>query len=247
MDLQNLISMLYPQAVENYNRYGILPSLTLSQAILESNSGDSILAKSYYNLFGIKGTGTAGSVQLPTWEEVNGKKENIFADFKVYHNYNESLTDHAKLLTTDRYKDVKNAPNYKSGAIALYNAGYATDSGYAGKLISIIEQNQLYKIDEQVKDGNNTPTQTGSNVTTLPYNGGSVEPTGTAFGGILNPTNWINFAKETLYKAAFFIPALIFLAFGIYLLFADQINTGVKAYATGGASLVGDLTKKGES
>lgn len=41
-------------AIYNYNKYKILPSITIAQSILESNWGKSELSSKYNNLFGIK-------------------------------------------------------------------------------------------------------------------------------------------------------------------------------------------------
>lgn len=48
------IKQMEDAAIENYYEYGILPSITISQAILESGWGNSVLTKKSNNLFGIK-------------------------------------------------------------------------------------------------------------------------------------------------------------------------------------------------
>ena len=58
---------------------------------------------SHNNLFGIKGTGPAGSVLLPTQEFENGQWVTVDAPFRVYHNVAESISDHAELLATSGY------------------------------------------------------------------------------------------------------------------------------------------------
>jgi hypothetical protein len=244
---QDFINQLYPLAIENYKKYGILPSITIGQAALESGYGDSKLAKNAYNLFGIKGVGTAGSVEMNTQEEINGKKVSVMDYFRKYFSIEESVNDYGRLLSTDRYKPVKNAADYKTAAYALQSAGYATDSSYPTSLISVINENQLYKIDQQVKSGN-----TSSNsipITNLLQTAKNTEThsatTEYSFGGALNPSNWFTFIENILYKAAFFVPALILIALGIYFLFSEQINEAVKGYATGGASLVAKAAKGG--
>lgn len=239
---QDFINSIYPYAVDNYKKYGILPSITIAQAAHESDYGRSSLARSANNLFGVKGVGTAGSVQMNTTEEIKGKTESVQDYFRKYFSVEDSVNDYGKLLNTERYTNVKNAPNYKSAAFALYNAGYATDSGYPGKIISIVEQNQLYKIDNEVKTGN---TSTSSVPASKLIQSSSKEDSSTSsFGGIFNTDNWTNFLNDVLYKAAFFIPALIFLALGLYFLFSEQINSAAKAYVTGGLSLVAEGGKQ---
>ena len=50
----NFIGRIAPLAVEDMKKTGVLASLTIAQAILESGWGESTLAKNYNNLFGIK-------------------------------------------------------------------------------------------------------------------------------------------------------------------------------------------------
>ena len=236
------INQILPFAMDNYKKYGVLPSLTIAQAAHESGWGDSSLARGSNNLFGIKGTGTAGSVNLPTQEEINGKTVKVMADFRAYNNKGESIDDYGKLLTNARYKNVLTAPNYKAAAFSVYNAGYATDSGYPGKIINVIEDNKLYQYDEQVKGvprGTYTPPASTTKSTTAPQVT-ALNESGEAWGGAWNPANWIDFAKDLVFKAAFFVPAMILLVLGIYFLFSEQINTAVKAVATDGLSLAAE-------
>ena len=51
---EEFIQSIAPAAVNSSHNYGILPSITIAQAILESDWGQSQLASNYHNLFGIK-------------------------------------------------------------------------------------------------------------------------------------------------------------------------------------------------
>ena len=71
--------------------------------------------------------------------------------FRKYNNPKESYRDHSDFLRyRDRYKFLfdYDITDYKSWAYGLKKAGYATDPGYAGKLISIIEQYGLSQYDK---------------------------------------------------------------------------------------------------
>ena len=158
MNVSEFIKSITPGAIETYKQTGVLPSVTIAQAILESSDkngvpGNSSLARLYNNIFGIKGIGTAGAVNLSTTENIGGKLQNTKANFRVYNNLNESIIDHADVLSADRYSKVRTASNYKSATYELQKAGYATDSNYSGKLNSIIAQNKLYQIDSTVQSG----------------------------------------------------------------------------------------------
>lgn len=148
------IRKVAPQAQKLQGQYNILPSITIAQAILESNWGTSQLSQKYNNLFGVKANGNlANSVYLNTQEFVNGKYVTVKARFQVYKSWNDSLTDHARLLRNgtqwngNQYSDVINASNYRQGALALQKDGYATDPAYTQKLIYIIRTYKLYQYD----------------------------------------------------------------------------------------------------
>lgn len=131
-------------AIEEMNAYGIPASITLAQGILESGSGNSDLAKYANNHFGIKCTSD--------W-----KGKNYFRDddqkndcFRVYKDARESFKDHSEFLKRKRYSPLfqldKN--DYKSWALGLKQAGYATNPKYPDLLINMIEKYQLYQYDQ---------------------------------------------------------------------------------------------------
>jgi len=125
---------------------GILPSLTIAQAILESGWGKSKLACEANALFGIKaGTKWAGPrMDIKTKEYIDGKHVEITAAFRRYGSWEESISDHgAHLRKTERYKAVVGERDYKKACRAIQAAGYATDPGYADYLIQLIERYDL--------------------------------------------------------------------------------------------------------
>lgn len=150
---QQFIKRVAPQAVALETSYHVLPSVTIAQAILESDWGNSALSKKYNNLFGVKGSDTSNTQEMTTKEYVDGKWRTITARFRVYDSYAASILDHAELFqrgTTwnpQQYQHFLAAKDYKSAAQALGTDGYATDPDYAGKLINIIETYGLNKYD----------------------------------------------------------------------------------------------------
>ena len=142
-------------AVSSWEQTGMSAALQTAQAILETGWGQSVPVDKYsgnfsYNLFGIKGTGPAGSVISNTWEEYNGVAFRIDAGFRAYHNLEQSWADHKNLLlVSSRYQPVRDVMHDSTlGAWALRRAGYATDSQYPIKLIDIINRYALWKLDE---------------------------------------------------------------------------------------------------
>ncbi|MBG9455911.1 N-acetylmuramoyl-L-alanine amidase [Lysinibacillus sphaericus] len=148
------IDEIAPIAVElNQQTGGVLPSITIAQAILESNYGESELAITANNLFGIKGSYKGNSVKMPTVEYKNNKSYTIEAEFRAYPDLKSALIDHTKLIlegtswNKHQYYDVLAATNYREAAHALKKNHYATDPMYPEKLIDIIEQYNLDKYD----------------------------------------------------------------------------------------------------
>ncbi|WP_036098201.1 glucosaminidase domain-containing protein [Listeria floridensis] len=151
---QRFINQLLPRAQEIQKEHNILTSVTLAQAILESNWGESALAQKGNNLFGVKASAGAPIVNMTTKEFQDGKWIEIKANFRKYQSWNESLDDHAALFLNgtswakDKYRSVIEAKDYKAAAQAIMDAGYATDPTYASKLTSLIETYDLTSYDQ---------------------------------------------------------------------------------------------------
>ncbi len=134
-----------PAAQAASRNSGVPASIILAQAALETGWGSSSIGNAK-NLFGIKGTGPAGSVTVPTQEYRNGRMVTENAAFRKYNSWQESIADHSRLLQNARYAKAmqyKNDPD--QFARELQKAGYATDPEYASKLISIMKSNNFYQ------------------------------------------------------------------------------------------------------
>ena len=147
------IKKIGPIAKQVDQSYDLLPSITIAQACLESNYGQSDLSQKYNNLFGVKGTNPNTSAILTTKEYVKGKWINVKARFQIYDSYEASIRAHARLFQNGtswnhkQYQHVLAAKDYRKQAKALVTDGYATDPNYADKLINLIEQYGLAKYD----------------------------------------------------------------------------------------------------
>lgn len=150
---EQFIERIATYAQELQSAYGILPSVVIGQAILESNWGQSTLASEYNNLFGMKAYGNQLKINLETQEYINEEWITIQGDFKIYNSWEESMDDHTQLFLKGvdwnprLYEHVLLAKNYKEAAQALQDAGYATDPTYAQKVIDVIESYDLAKYD----------------------------------------------------------------------------------------------------
>ncbi|WP_105956346.1 glycoside hydrolase family 73 protein [Apilactobacillus quenuiae] len=151
---RNFINKLLPSVTYAQRKYNILASISLSQAILESNWGISKLSTNYNNLFGVKAYNGQPHVKLSTDEFVNGKFINVKGYFRVYKNWDDSVQSHAKLLFNGtswnryQYQDVINSDNYVEAAHNLQIDGYATDPKYTNKIIEIIKKYHLNQYDK---------------------------------------------------------------------------------------------------
>ena len=137
---------------------GLYASVMIAQAILESGSGNSGLAKApNYNLFGIKGSYEGSSVQMATLEDNgSGSMYTITAKFRKYPSYKESLEDYATLMTggtqgrSTFYQGAwKVNTNSYQEATKYLTGRYATDTRYNEKLNGLIETYDLTQYDHE--------------------------------------------------------------------------------------------------
>lgn len=153
-------------AMKEMKRTGVPASITLAQAIVESNSGESNLAKNHNNHFGIKCKSDWKGAK--TYQDDDAKQE----CFRAYENAEQSFKDHSNFL--------KSRPNYvdlflldpvddTAWAFGLKKAGYATATDYPKKLLKIIDDYELaqYNFPELANEietdtTNNTITVTDS-------------------------------------------------------------------------------------
>lgn len=131
-------------AIQQMVAHKIPASVTLAQAIYESSSGTSQLARKSNNHFGIKcHVAWIGDTIVKTDDTLN-------ECFRKYPSITESYTDHSLFLTSRaRYSALFNLElkDYKAWCVGLKEAGYATSPSYAQQLIKIIEENKLYELD----------------------------------------------------------------------------------------------------
>lgn len=146
-------------AIHCQDEYGFPASVTIAQIIAESGYGAygpggemgqglSSLAYHHCNLFGIKGSGTAGSVSMKTWEmRANGTSYTTSAGFRAYYTYTECIEDRAELLK-EYYRDLTNGVTDANTFAVQVGSRWATNVYYGKTLISIMKQYDLYRLDE---------------------------------------------------------------------------------------------------
>ena len=126
-------------------RYGVPASITIAQAILESDWGGSAPG---HNLFGMKGTGPAGSIARRVVEYHRGVRSVRSDPFRAYHDESEALADHARILGTGkRYSRARSHGDDRHGFAAALVGIYASDPRYAQKLDRLIRSFTLERFD----------------------------------------------------------------------------------------------------
>ena len=125
-DQKNFIEKVGALAVADAQKSGVLPSLIIAQAIIESDWGRSGLTKKGNALFGIKaGSSWKGArLNCKTFEYYSGKRTDIADCFRAYGSWEESVADHGAFLRgLSRYKAVIGEKDYKKACHAIKAAG----------------------------------------------------------------------------------------------------------------------------
>lgn len=182
------IDVIAEDARELGLKYDVYASVMIAQAILESGSGTSGLARApYYNLFGIKGTYNGNGVVMQTMED-NGQGSlfSINASFRNYPSAKASLQDYVALIrggaagSPSFYQPTwrSEAKNYLQ-ATEYLTGRYATDTQYNNKLNSLIAAYHLTQYDEPlvtdagmvIADASQIPSEYRNKMRYPAYNG----------------------------------------------------------------------------
>lgn len=133
-------------------RARIPTSITLAQAILESDRGRSNLAQKHNNHFGIK-----------WWKNkfgnATGRVKKPDGYFRTYDDVLQSYMDHSDFLVDNsRYVNTFDmcGANSRCWSFQLQYHKYATDPGYASKLIRLIRRLELWRYDGLESEPENT-------------------------------------------------------------------------------------------
>lgn len=127
-------------AINEMIRSGVPAAITLAQAVLESQSGESDLVKRSNNHFGIKCKPEWTGARTFHDDDARGEC------FRVYDNPEASFKDHSDFLKTRAHYQFLfklNPTDSEAWAKGLKKAGYATSPTYPQKLIKIIKDHQL--------------------------------------------------------------------------------------------------------
>ena len=150
-------------ALKCQDETGFPASVTIAQIIQESGygyygeggengQGLSYLAYQYCNLFGIKGEGPAGTVDMLTNEHTfRGTTYTTTAGFRVYNTYTECIEDRTEILRKS-YSDLTKGVTDANTFAMKIGSRWATSRSYSQNLIEQMERYDLYRLDEMTLD-----------------------------------------------------------------------------------------------
>ena len=167
---QDFISEIGSFASADMKESGILASLTIAQAILESGWGTSALAVNANALFGIKADSNwSGRVYSSATKECYDGVNFTTVDalFRAYDSWEQSLSDHSAFLAGSvRYAKVIGELDYKAACTAIHTAYDATEREETHKMnlrTLIFTNNAYYKAGRQITPKGIMVHSTGAN------------------------------------------------------------------------------------
>lgn len=121
----------------------VVPAI-VAMACVEGNYGESILATSYHNHFGMKcGSYWHGTyVNMQTHEEYDGKDVVISDNFRTYANDTEGISGFFDFISTNRYANLQSTTTPLEFLECIKADGYATASNYVQTCMTVV--NRLY-------------------------------------------------------------------------------------------------------
>lgn len=161
--LSQKIELMGALARQDMHESGILASVTIAQAILESGWMESGLAR-YNSLFGIKACKLENNWRDSPWngaaknfetgeEYTPGTYTTITAAFRIYPNIWDSIKDHSAYLINSRkgsqprYPGIVGMRDPRAVIQLIKDGGYATSSTYVESLMQIVNMYDLTRYD----------------------------------------------------------------------------------------------------
>jgi flagellar protein FlgJ len=181
---RDFVDRMMPLAEAAARELGVSPRSVIAQAALETGWGTSQPADATggsHNYFGIKaGQGWQGErVSADTTEFRGGVAGTERAQFRAYGSVAENMNDYVRLLgSSPRYAAALNTgDDVRAFATALQRGGYATDPGYADKIVAVADQVDRLNNVNRFKLAATAPL-TEATSTTAPFPGARVNRNG---------------------------------------------------------------------
>lgn len=137
-----------PVAVAEMHKFGIPASVILAQGLLESNAGESKLARGTNNHFGMKcfskrcRKGHCANFSDDSHKDFFVKYSNVWGSYRAHSQFLKSAKRYSHLFELE-------SDDFRGWARGLAKAGYATDKKYGEKLIALIQNLDLTAFDQR--------------------------------------------------------------------------------------------------
>lgn len=140
----NFISLYVVELLAIKSPTDIPVSIQVAIAAHESNWGRSRLSKKYNNYYGIKCHGSKGCIKMgkARWKTYESKEEGLMS-FSTFVRANPR---YKPCFNCNKKENVKERAN--CWAMQLHKQGYCPDKGYDKRLISTLNINNLYQLDQ---------------------------------------------------------------------------------------------------
>lgn len=150
-DIDDFVKSIWPYARQAANLLGLDPKILMAQAALETGWGQFVAkgsdGSSSNNLFNIKAASNTEdeTVKIKTTEYIADTPIKMNASFRKYPSVEHSFNDYVSLIKGNgRYEAaLANTDNPERYVDELHRAGYATDPGYASKILAIYHGDEL--------------------------------------------------------------------------------------------------------
>jgi flagellum-specific peptidoglycan hydrolase FlgJ len=139
MEKAEFVRQAYAAALQSSQQSGMPAMVTVAQAALESNWGQSKLSQEANNYFGIKAHGSHQRIRMSTGECEGGAKVAIEAEFAKYLSMLDCFRCRDGILSKAAvYAEARAKRHDEAGFIVAIAEHWATDPHYAEKLLAML-------------------------------------------------------------------------------------------------------------
>ena len=139
-------------ALRSSRECGFPAGITVAQAALESNFGQSQLSRAANNYFGIKAHGKHPVMEFRTREFVGGVEKQAIARFAVYESMEECFACRDRQIANGAvYSAAREARHNPKRFVVELAKHWATDPNYATKIMRIYDESELSALDHLLK------------------------------------------------------------------------------------------------
>lgn len=149
---ESYIQQFKDAAIRIMHETGVPASIVLGAAMHESACGNSHIARTLNNQFGMKGS------SVTVYYDKNNKK--VRTSYKQYDSVLESFEDFARIMTEKKkfshLGEEYSHYDYQHWAKGIQKSGYCSSRTWASQVMGLIQKYQLYLFDEKPDDDNKT-------------------------------------------------------------------------------------------